>query len=103
VLARTLDKAITSTKGGNQRLEIHIPYEFTSLFSAEFGAVVDGLARSSHCFIKSSETHPVSGAETRAPHPRAAVFQPTTVMAPRTGNGGSGMTRMRALRYAPAA
>src|SRR6266542_2749253 len=45
-------------KAQTNALEIHMPYEFTiRSFSAEFGAVVEGLARSPHCFlIKSLNT-----------------------------------------------
>ena len=70
-------KAVTNA------LEIHMPYEFTfRSFSAEFGAVVDGLARSSHCFLIKSlneeTTTPVSSTETpgAAPSVLPQFFNP---------------------------
>ena len=61
-------KAVTNA------LEIHMPYEFTfRSFSPEFGGVVEGLARSPHCFLIKSlnaeTTTPVSSTETPSTAP----------------------------------
>jgi len=104
-------KAVTNA------LEIHMPYEFTfRSFSTEFGAVVDGLARSSHCFLIKSlnaeTTTPVSGTETPGAVPSVlpTLFNPYNRYGiPGQGSSsdsGGGMMdpRMRArygMRYAP--
>jgi hypothetical protein len=101
-------KAVTNA------LEIHMPYEFTfRSFSAEFGAVVEGLARSSHCFLIKSlnaeTTTPVSSTETPAVPtmlPGAPYFNPyNRYGVPGQGSSGdSGMSRMMSRygpRYAP--
>ena len=105
-------KAVTNA------LEIHMPYEFTfRSFSPELGAVVDGLARSSNCFLIKSlnaeTTSPVSSTETpgAVPSVMPQFFNPyqNRYGIPGQGSssesgGGAMDSRMRArygMRYAP--
>ncbi|MEO8428611.1 MAG: hypothetical protein ABI651_16045 [Verrucomicrobiota bacterium] len=105
-------KAVTNA------LEIHMPYEFTfRSFSAEFGAVVEGLARSSHCFLIKSlnaeTTTPVSSTETPGAVPGVMPMGPFNPYqrygvpgqgGSESGGGGAMDSRMRmryGMRYAP--
>ncbi|HTL17961.1 MAG TPA: Amuc_1100 family pilus-like protein [Patescibacteria group bacterium] len=104
-------KAVTNA------LEIHMPYEFTfRSFSAEFGSVVEGLARSPHCFLIKSlnaeTTTPVSSTETPSTAPSmlpGPFFNPYNRYGvpgqggPESG-GGAMDARMRqryGMRYTP--